>query len=64
VRHAVRPGPPRYAPIEYLHLVEEGAQLQILAQPGGGSKPVGPGVLVQQWRMSGLEDEARAAGLL
>lgn len=50
--------------LEYLQLVEEGAQLQILAQALGGSKPVGPGVLVQQWRMSGLEDQAREAGLL
>ncbi|SFR88118.1 class II aldolase/adducin family protein [Sphingomonas jatrophae] len=35
-------------------LLEEGAQLQILATGLGGSKPLGPGVLQQQWRMSGL----------
>ncbi|HEY8524994.1 MAG TPA: class II aldolase/adducin family protein [Acidimicrobiales bacterium] len=50
--------------LEYLQLVEEGAQFQILAQQLGGSKPVGPGVLVQQWRMSGLIDRARAEGRL
>ncbi|HEY8548273.1 MAG TPA: hypothetical protein VIL36_24610, partial [Acidimicrobiales bacterium] len=50
--------------LEYVQLVEEGAQFQILAEPLGGSRPVGPGVLLQQWRMSGLEEAARAAGLL
>ncbi len=50
--------------LEYAQLVEEGAQVQVLAQPLGGSLPVGPGVLIQQWKMSGLETEARAAGLL
>jgi hypothetical protein len=52
------------ATLEYLQLVEEGAQVQVLAQALGGSLPVGPGVLVQQWKMSGLEDQARAEGLL
>lgn len=35
-------------------LLEEGAQFQVLASGLGGSKPLGPGVLQQQWRMSGL----------
>jgi len=35
-------------------LLEEGAQFQILGQALGGSKPFGPGVLQQQWRMSKL----------
>jgi L-ribulose-5-phosphate 4-epimerase len=34
--------------------LEEGAQFQILAATIGGSKPFGPGVLQQQWRMGGL----------
>lgn len=52
------------ATLEYLQLVEEGAQVQVLAQGLGGSLPVGPGVLIQQWQMSGLEAQARAEGLL
>jgi len=35
-------------------LLEEGAQFQILAAGLGGSRPFGPGVLQQQWRMGGL----------
>lgn len=35
-------------------LLEEGAYFQVLAAALGGSKPLGPGVLQQQWRMSGL----------
>jgi hypothetical protein len=35
-------------------LLEEGAQFQILAAALGGSRPFGPGVLQQQWRMGGL----------
>ncbi|MCU1376067.1 MAG: class aldolase/adducin family protein [Actinomycetia bacterium] len=50
--------------LEYVQLVEEGAQFQILAEALGGSQPVGPGVLEQQWRMSGLLDQARAEGKL
>ena len=38
--------------LEYAQLVEEGAQFQLLAERLGGSRPVGPGVLLQQWRMS------------
>jgi ribulose-5-phosphate 4-epimerase/fuculose-1-phosphate aldolase len=49
---------------EYIQLLEEGAQFQILAQAIGGSKPFGPGVLEQQWTMTGLIDQARASGLL
>jgi hypothetical protein len=50
--------------LEYAQLVEEGAQFQLLAERLGGSLPVGPGVLLQQWRMTGLEAAARAEGLL
>ena len=35
-------------------LLEEGAQFQILGQALGGSKPFGPGVLEQQWKMGKL----------
>jgi L-ribulose-5-phosphate 4-epimerase len=35
-------------------LLEEGAQFQILAAALGGSKPFGPGVLEQQWKMGKL----------
>lgn len=52
------------ATAEYIQLVEEGAQFQILAQALGGSQPFGPGVLHQQWTMSGLAEQARALGLL
>jgi hypothetical protein len=50
--------------LEYVQLVEEGAQFQILAEYLGGSKPVGAGVLEQQWRMSGLFKQAQAEGKL
>lgn len=39
---------------KYIQLLEEGAQLQALAEGLGGSKEYGPGVLEQQWRMTGL----------
>ncbi len=35
-------------------LLEEGARFQILAAALGGSKPFGPGVLEQQWKMGKL----------
>ncbi len=35
-------------------LLEEGAWFQVLASGLGASKPFGPGVLTQQWRMGGL----------
>lgn len=35
-------------------LLEEGAYFQVLAAAIGGSRPFGPGVLQQQWRMGGL----------
>ena len=38
----------------YIVLLEEGARFQALAEPLGGSKNYGPGVLEQQWKMSGL----------
>lgn len=49
---------------EFIILLEEGADIQIRAQAIGGSRPFGPGVLRQQWTMSGLLDEARARHLL
>jgi ribulose-5-phosphate 4-epimerase/fuculose-1-phosphate aldolase len=39
---------------DFILLLEEGAQFQILAGALGGSRQLGPGVLQQQWRMSGL----------
>ena len=35
-------------------LLEEGARFQAIAETLGGSKNYGPGVLEQQWKMSGL----------
>jgi ribulose-5-phosphate 4-epimerase/fuculose-1-phosphate aldolase len=35
-------------------LIEEGARFQVLAAALGGSKPFGPGVLEQQWKMGKL----------
>ncbi|HTN40998.1 MAG TPA: class II aldolase/adducin family protein [Asticcacaulis sp.] len=35
-------------------ILEEGARFQLLAESLGGSKLFGPGVLEQQWKMSGL----------
>jgi L-ribulose-5-phosphate 4-epimerase len=45
-------------------LLEEGARLQILAEAIGGSEPFGPGVLEQQFKMSGLTERAQRKGLL
>lgn len=39
---------------DYIILLEEGARLQAIAETLGGSQNFGPGVLEQQWRMSGL----------
>ena len=44
--------------------LEEGARLQAIAETLGGSRTYGPGVLEQQWKMSGLwtaEDEVNIA---
>jgi L-ribulose-5-phosphate 4-epimerase len=49
---------------EDIVLLEEGARLQILAEALSGSKPFGPGVLAQQFTMSGLTERARQKGLL
>lgn len=38
----------------YIVLLEEGARLQAIAESLGGAKDYGPGVLEQQWKMSGL----------
>lgn len=55
------------ATVEYIVLLEEGAQLQILAESLGGSQEYGPGVLREQWtRFNGgaLGKRAEALGLL
>jgi L-ribulose-5-phosphate 4-epimerase len=49
---------------EFILLLEEGAQIQLLAELIGGSREYGPGVLQQQWKMSGLTEKAKALGLL
>ena len=49
---------------EFILLLEEGAKIQIAAEAIGGSRNFGPGVLRQQWRMSGLFDTARGLSLL
>lgn len=38
----------------YIVLLEEGARLQAIAEGLGGAQDYGPGVLEQQWKMSGL----------
>ncbi len=45
-------------------LLEEGAQIQLLAELVGGSREYGQGVLHQQWKMSGLTEKAKSLGLL
>jgi L-ribulose-5-phosphate 4-epimerase len=52
------------AAAEYIQLLEEGAQYQVLAQTQGGSQEYGAGVLAQQWSMTGRIDAARAKNLL
>ena len=52
------------ATAEFIVLLEEGAQLQLLAEAIGGSRPFGPGVLTQQWKMSRLIDKASELGLI
>jgi L-ribulose-5-phosphate 4-epimerase len=52
------------ATAEFIQLLEEGAQFQTLAEALGGSQEYGPGVLAQQWTMTGLLDAARDKGLL
>lgn len=49
---------------EFILLLEEGADIQIRAQAIGGSRPFGPGVLRQQWTMSGLYEKAKSSNLL
>ena len=45
-------------------LLEETARLQLLAELVGGSRNYGPGALRQNWKMTGLFDEAKALGLV
>jgi L-ribulose-5-phosphate 4-epimerase len=45
-------------------LLEEAARLQWLAQAVGGSRYYGAGVLKQNWKMTGLYEEAGKLGLL
>lgn len=49
---------------EFILILEEGARLQLLAESLGGSRDYGPGVLAQQFQMSGLTEQARALGFL
>jgi ribulose-5-phosphate 4-epimerase/fuculose-1-phosphate aldolase len=49
---------------ELILILEEGAKLQLLAEAIGGSREYGPGVLAQQFKMSGLTEEARRLGFL
>ncbi|PRA53775.1 MULTISPECIES: class II aldolase/adducin family protein [Pseudomonas] len=52
------------ATAQFILLLEEGAQLQLLADALGGSRAYGPGVLTQQWKMSGLFERATELGLV
>lgn len=45
-------------------LLEEAAQLQWLAHAVGGSRHYGAGVLKQNWKMTGLYEQAKQLGLL
>jgi len=49
---------------EFILLLEEGAKIQIDAEAIGGSRDYGPGVLAQQFKMSGLTEQAKELGLL
>jgi len=49
---------------EFILLLEEGAQIQLLAESLGGSRDYGPGVLAQQWKMAKIFDQARSEGLV
>lgn len=49
---------------ELILILEEGARLQLLAEAIGGSRDYGPGVLAQQFKMSGLTEQARKLGFL
>lgn len=49
---------------EFIVILEEGARIQITAESIGGSRDFGPGVLEQQFKMSGLTEQARTLGLL
>lgn len=49
---------------EFILILEEGAKLQLLAEAVGGSREYGPGVLAQQFKMSGLTEEAVKLGFL
>ncbi|HZV08442.1 MAG TPA: class II aldolase/adducin family protein [Novosphingobium sp.] len=40
--------------VQNIILLEEGARFQVLAAALGGSRPFGPGVLEQQWKIGGL----------
>lgn len=49
---------------EFILILEEGAKIQIDAEAIGGSRDYGPGVLAQQFKMSGLTEQAKELGLL
>ncbi|MFZ6646919.1 class II aldolase/adducin family protein [Undibacterium sp. TJN25] len=49
---------------EFILILEEGAKIQIAAEAIGGSRDFGPGVLLQQWKMSNLIEQAKALSLL
>ncbi|WP_454256266.1 class II aldolase/adducin family protein [Pseudomonas sp. Marseille-Q8238] len=49
---------------EFIQILEEGASIQIAAEAIGGSRDFGPGVLAQQFKMSGLTEQAKELGLL
>ncbi len=49
---------------EFILLLEEGAQIQLLAESLGGSRDYGPGVLAQQWKMAKIFEQAKTEGLV
>lgn len=49
---------------ETIILLEESARLQLLAESVGGSRNYGPGVLRQNWKMTGLYDKGKELGLV
>ncbi len=52
-------GPSLVQAAQWILLFEEGAYFQTLGEILGGVQPFGPGVLEQQWRMSGLWEQGR-----
>jgi L-ribulose-5-phosphate 4-epimerase len=49
---------------KFILFLEEGARFQTYAEDLGGSQEFGPGTLQLQWRMTGLEEQAKQLDLI